>query len=118
IPVRRAGDRESGGHLATGTAWRGPAAAAALQGARLPQDLEHRAERIPAQDLYPRAGAEACSVAWAAQVPDRNRLGDALRQPVDRDAAARTPGARLRPHPGGAALSALFGCNHLTAQRR
>ena len=37
------------------------------------------------------------------------RLGDALRQPVDRVAARCAAASRLRPHPGRAALSAIRG---------
>ncbi len=54
----------------------------APQGARLPEDLEHREERIPAQDHYARAVRQARRIDRRPR-PCRGRLGDALRQSVD-----------------------------------
>ena len=66
-----------------------PADAAAAQGARLRQDLEQRARRIAAQDHHARAGGEARLHARAGRRAHHGRLGDALRQSVDRVAARR-----------------------------
>ena len=46
--------------------------------------------------------------ARAARPPHHRRLGDALRQSLDRVAARGAGRARLRAHPGDAALSAIF----------
>ena len=54
----------------------------APQGARLPEDLEHREERIPAEDDHARAGRKAGGGDFRSR-PRRGRLGDALRQSVD-----------------------------------
>ncbi len=80
----------------------------APQGARLPEDLEYREERIAAQDHHARAVRQACGRHRRPR-PCRGRLGDALRQSVDPLADRRPDGAGLRPAPGGAALSAIFG---------
>ena len=79
----------------------------APQGARLPEDLEHREERIPAQDDHARAGRKARGGDRRSR-PRRGRLGDALRQPVDPLAHRCADRAGLRPAAGGAALSAIF----------
>ena len=82
----------------------------------LPQDLEHRAQRIPAQDHHPRAGREArrrarrarsgaSSVDWAM------RYGN----PSIESRLHRARRARLRAHPGDAALSAIFRGDHRDA---
>ncbi len=77
------------------------------QGARLPEDLEHREERIPAEDDYARAGRKARGGDLRSR-PRRGRLGDALRQSVDPLAHRCADRAGLRPPAGGAALSAIF----------
>ena len=59
IPVRSPGDRESGPVVEAGAQRHHPAHPPAPQGARLPQDLEHREERIAAQDHHPRASRKA-----------------------------------------------------------
>ena len=79
----------------------------APQGARLPEDLEHREERIPAQDDHARAGRKACRGDRRSRAC-RGRLGDALRQSVDPLAYRCPDRARLRPVAGRAALSAIF----------
>ena len=55
----RPGDRESGAVLEADAERHHPARPPAPQGARLPEDLEHREERIPAQDHHPRAVRQA-----------------------------------------------------------
>ena len=57
------------------------------QGARLPEDLEHREERIAAQDHHARAVRKARRSDRRPR-PCRGRLGDALRQSVDPLAAS------------------------------
>ena len=108
IPLRSARDREPGPGVAARAQRRHPAHPPAPQGARLRQDLEPGQERIPAQDHHPRAGREARRRAGAARAAAPGRLGDALRQSLDRVAARRSGGARLRPHPGRPALSAIL----------
>ena len=113
IPDRSAGDRGPGPALEDRAQRHHPARAAAPQGARLPQDLERRAERIAAQDHHARAGRKArrarssrsgahIVVDWAMRYGNpsiASRL-EALRA------------ARLRAHPGGAALSAILRGHH------
>ncbi len=66
-----------------------------------------------------RAQAEKLAAALAPLgAHDRRRLGDALRQPVDRIAARRARRARLRAPAGAAALSAIFRCDHRERRRR
>ena len=108
IPLRSARDREPGPGVAARAQRRHPAHPPAPQGARLRQDLEPGQERIPAQDHHPLAGREARRRAGAARAAAPGRLGDALRQSLDRVAARRSGGARLRPHPGDPALSAVL----------
>ena len=80
------------------------------QGQGLRQDLEQRAQRGPAQDHHARAGREAGRA--ARRRAHRRRLGHALRQPDHRRAPRRAAGAGLRPHPAGAALSAVCRRHH------
>ena len=61
-----------------------------------------------AEDHHARAGREARAGDRRPR-PCRRRLGDALRQSVDPRADRGADRARLRPHSGGAALSAIFG---------
>ena len=72
------------------------------------EDLESREERIPAQDHHPLAGGKARPHARSAGAEPHGRLGDALRQSLDRVAARRSRGARLRAHPRHPALSAIL----------
>ena len=58
--------------------------AAAHQRPRLRENLEPRAKRIAAQDHHPRAGREARATLDAVDPAHHGRLGDALRQSVDR----------------------------------
>ena len=105
IPVRPAGDREPGARLAARAQRHHPADPAAHQSQGLPQDLERRAQRIPAQDHHPRAGREARRRARAARPAHRGRLGDALRQSVDR--------SRGSPISSRAAASASWSCRSI-----
>ena len=69
-------------------------------------DLEPRAERIAAADLHALAGREARGGA-CRRGERRRRLGDALREAVDRRAADGAEAGRLRAHPPLPALSAI-----------
>ena len=108
ISVRSARDRGPGAALEAHPQRHHPAQPAPHQGARLPQDLERREERVAAQDDHPRAGRKARARDRRPR-SRRGRLGDALRQSVDPRRHRRLDGAGLRPHPRGAALSAIFG---------
>ncbi len=111
VPVRPPRDRGSGIAVEAGAERHHPAHPPGAQGARLPEDLEHREERISAQDHYARAiGQAGCG--HLRPRPRHGRLGDALRQSVDRLADRRADGAGLRPLAGRAALSAIFGRDH------
>ena len=106
VPPRQAGDRGRHHHLEVRPQRHHPAAAAGAEGPRLPEDLEPRARRVPAQDDHALAGGEARRRAAAAAM-DRGRLGDALRQSGAARAHRRADVTRLRPHPRRAALSAI-----------
>ena len=97
---------------------RHPADPVAAQGARLQAHLEQRQERIAVQDHHPLAGRKARRHPGAARQARHRRLGDALCQSVDRLAARSADRARLRPHPGDAALSAIRGRDHGDGRRR
>ena len=112
IPVRPAGDREPGPALEPDPQRHHPAGAAAAQGARLPTrsgtaSATNRRSR-PSRARRPKSSAARSSPRAAR----RGRLGDALRQSVDRVAAARHGGAGLRAHPAHAALSAILRGDH------
>ena len=90
----------------------------AAQGARLSEDLEPREERVAAQDHHPLASREARRHSRAARQARDRRLGDALCQSFDCFAARSARRARLRPHPGHAALSAICRGHHRDGLRR
>ena len=118
VPDRSAGDRGSGAALGHGPQRHHPAGAAVAEGARLPQDLELREERIAAQDHHALPVRETGEHARAARPPYRRRLGDALRQSVD-GVEDRSPGvAGLRAHSGASALSAVLRGDHRDGLRR
>ena len=78
------------------------------QGARLCVDLEQRARRGAAEDHHARAGrgSRGASESHCGRQGD-GRLGDALRQAGDARAHPGPARSRVRPHPAGAALSAI-----------
>ena len=81
-------------------------------------NLEQRQERVAVQDHHAVAGRKARRHPGAARQARHRRLGDALRQSVDRLAARGADRARLRPHSGHAALSAIRGGDHGDGRRR
>ena len=74
---------------------RHPADPVAAQSARLQANLEQRQERIAVQDHHAVAGRKARRHPGTARQARHRRLGDALRQSVDRLAARSTDRARL-----------------------
>ena len=78
----------------------------------------HEQGRIAAQDHHPVAGGKTRRHSRTARQACRRRLGDALCQSLDRVAARGADRARLRPHPGDAALSAICGADHRDGVRR
>ena len=83
-----------------------------MKGKRLRGDLEQGARREPAEDHHARNRREARRRAGGGRARSRRalcrRLGDALRQAVDRRTPRGAAGRRLRPHPARAALSAIL----------
>ena len=91
---------------------------AAAQGARLPQDLEPREQRIPLKTITRSQAEKLAAALEPLGHADRGRLGDALRQSVDRVAARAPGGAGLRASPGHPALSAILRRDHRDRLRR
>ena len=117
VPPRQAGDRGRHHHLEVRPQRHHPAAAAGAEGPRLREDLEPRAQRVPAQDDHALAGGKARRRAAAAAM-DRGRLGDALRQSGAARAHRRADVSGLRPHSRRSALSAIRRGDHGDGRRR
>ena len=93
-----------------------------LRSRRKARDYEkiwnQREKRIAAQDHHALAGRKTRRHSRAARQACRGRLGDALCQSFDCLAARSADRARLRSHPGHAALSAICGADHGDGVRR
>ncbi len=65
-------------------------------------------DESPLKTIHALAGAEACQHAQPVRQPHHGRLGDALRQSLDRVARHGAVQPGLRAHSGDSALSAIF----------
>ena len=112
IPVRPAGRRDQSPAVVADPQSGDPVQAPADEAPRLRGDLEQGAQREPAEDHHARNRREARRRVGGGRARSRRalcrRLGDALRQAVDRRTPRGAAGRRLRPHPARAALSAIL----------
>ena len=119
IPVRPAGDREpgrwSGSSCSTASSCRSGRASKPRTTRRSGTSSATNPRSRPSPARRRRSSPPRSTPLGRAH---RGRLGDALRQSVDRVAAREPDRARLRAHPGDAALSAILRGHHRDGLRR